>query len=92
MTALDQVGNDECPPKQGWAYFSLFGYTFPFDLPPGNYSWTFDASTPDGDRIFCVEVDKVCLEMDDGSPRNEGACPPVKDRATFVMGSQKPLL
>ncbi|KAF2250096.1 hypothetical protein BU26DRAFT_518541 [Trematosphaeria pertusa] len=87
VVSIDQIGNDQCPPKKGPALVVFEGFTSPWDLPFGHYSWRFEAFTPQQERLFCVEAD-VCLDRDDDDPRNGDTCPPVKERGSYIRELQ----
>ncbi|ORY07525.1 hypothetical protein BCR34DRAFT_18787 [Clohesyomyces aquaticus] len=88
VNSITQPGNSQCPPKKGGVLIVFWGYTSPYDMPPGNYWWQFEALTPQTESIFCVEAE-VCIERGDGDPRNHGKCPPVKERSNYMRNAQQ---
>ena len=56
-----------------------------------NYVFKFEASTPDGERIYCVDAE-VCIDYAEGDFRRiDGLCPSEKDKTTYVNQPQKPI-
>ncbi|KAI0166657.1 hypothetical protein GGR57DRAFT_496918 [Xylariaceae sp. FL1272] len=63
--------NATCPPEPGPGLMTSFLVAHSFFLgTPAWYEFTFDAKTPQGDRIYCLTT-VVCLRYEDDK-RNEG--------------------
>ncbi|KAI2629984.1 hypothetical protein GGR54DRAFT_587226 [Hypoxylon sp. NC1633] len=57
--------NVTCPPQEGYALITSWGFVLPmFFRAPGWYNFTFDAMSPDGERIYCMTTE-VCLRWED---------------------------
>ncbi|KAK7947991.1 uncharacterized protein PG986_008877 [Apiospora aurea] len=60
-----RTDNTACPPEKGYAMVSPVGLAMSMFLWwPAVYSFTFDAKTEDGRRIYCLTAE-VCMRWED---------------------------
>ncbi|KUJ15588.1 uncharacterized protein LY89DRAFT_671041 [Mollisia scopiformis] len=62
------VPEKACPPREGPIYIDYAFWFADFLVAPGQWSIKFDAKTPEGDRIYCLETefDLQCPSEHDG--------------------------